>query len=129
MIVVQLVLSKRPESFNAIDVILALVRKGLGMIETMILAPALQRVVTPEGVGVIDRAFPCFLADDLEQCLGRDIGNDRGVHPPVALQEPENNAFPRRASTPLSFPSAAEVRFINFDLPLESGAFDLAKMK
>ena len=85
MVVVQLVLGKRPEPLNTIEVVLALVSERLGMVQSVVFSPALERVVTLEGIGVVDRPLSCFLPDDVEECLSRDIRYHSGIDPAIAL--------------------------------------------
>lgn len=90
-----------------------------GVVERVVFAVALQRVVTPELIGVVDRSFPGFPADDVhEDLLGDDI-HDFRVDTSISLQKAKYNAFPRSAPSSMPFPSSAEVRLVQLDLSRE----------
>ncbi len=122
-VIVQDMLGVTPEPLNAVNMILAFVRKRLTVIKTMMFAPAFQGVVASKGVGVIHRALPGVLSDMRHQLIGRDSLHDLGVHPAVSLQKPQDNALARCASAPLTFASTPEVGVINFNLTLELTPF------
>lgn len=82
-------------------------------------AVALQGVVAPELIGVVDRAFPGFPTDDVHEDLLGDNIHDLRVDPSIPFQEPENDAFAGSSSPAFSFPPAAEVRLVQFDLSRE----------
>ena len=117
-------LRKTPESFNAVDMILAMIGQGLRVIQTMVLAPATKGVVAPEGVGVIDRPLSGVFPDMGHELIGSHSFHHLGIHPAVALQKPEYNAFSGSPSAALPFPPAAKVGIVNLNL-----AFELAGLK
>lgn len=53
-IVVQNMFGITPEPLDAIDVILAPMGKGFAVVQAVVFAPALQGIVAPERVGVVD---------------------------------------------------------------------------
>jgi len=108
-----------PKAFNAVDVILAAVRKGFTMVQTVVFAPAFQGVVAPKGVGVIDRTFSGMLPNMSHQFIGGYLFHDFGVNPAIALQKAKHNAFPSRPSSSLAFAPATEVRLVNLNLALQ----------
>ena len=123
-VIVQDMLGKTPEPLNPVDMVLAAIGQCLGMVQAMVLAPAFQRVVAPEGVGVVDRALPRVLPDVSHQFIGGHPFHDFGVDPAIALQKAEYNAFPGGSSPALALAPAAEVGLVNFNL-----AFQLARLK
>ena len=127
-VVVQDMLGKTPKSFNAVDVILASVGKGFAVVQAMVLAPTLQGVVTPKGVGVIDRAFSGMLSDMSHQFIGGHTFHNLGIHPSIALQKAKYNAFAGSASSASAFASAAEIGLINLDFALELACLKLGHM-
>ena len=71
-VVVQDVFGEGPETLNAVDVILGLpIHQTFGMGESMVLPQALERVVAPEGVGIVDRALSGLLPDDSHEFFRR----------------------------------------------------------
>lgn len=123
-IIVQDMLGKTPEALNAVDMVLAAVGQGFGVVQAVVLAPALQGVVAAEGVGVVDRALPGVLSDVGHEFIGSNPLHHLGVHPAVALQKAENNALSGRTPPALALPPAAEVGLVNLDL-----AFQLAGLQ
>src|SRR3990167_2800669 len=72
-VVVEDMLGKTPKAFNAVNVIFGfLVDHVFRMINLVMLAPALERIVTSEFIRKVDGALPCLLAYNLHQLLGRD---------------------------------------------------------
>mgnify|MGYP001587231152 FL=1 len=60
-IIVQNMLGIAPESFNAINMISAvLVGECLGVVKSVMLAPSAQGIVTPESISIIYRSFPGY---------------------------------------------------------------------
>ena len=62
-VVVQDMLGIAPESLNAVDVVAVLVGEGFGVVEPVMLAEALEGIVAPKGIRVVDRSFPCTTLD------------------------------------------------------------------
>src|SRR3989338_12518 len=127
-VIVQNMLRKTPKSLNAVDVILAPVSKCLTMVQSMVLSPASERVVTAEGVGVIHRSFSGMLFDMRHQLIGCHSFHYLGIYTPITLQKAEYNAFSGCTSTTLTFAPAAEVGLVNFNLALEFARFQFSHM-
>ena len=85
VVIVQDMLRKAPETLNAVDVVLAARRAGLAVIQAVVFAPALERVVAAKCIGVIDRSFPRRLPDMRRRFVGGHSFHQLGVHLPVAL--------------------------------------------
>ena len=115
-IIVQDMLRKTPETLNAVDMVLAAIGKGFRMVQAMVLAPVLERVVAAEGVGVVDQPLPRVPSDMRHQLVSRHSFHNFSVYPPIPLQKPENNAFSGRTSSALALAPAAEVGLIYLDL-------------
>jgi len=127
-VIVQNMFGKAPKSFNAVDMILAAAGKGLAVIQAVVLAPTLKRVVTAEGVGVINRSFPGMLLDMRHQFIGGNPLHNFGVNTAIALQKAENNAFPGGAASALPLAPATKIRFVNFNFSFELARFKLRHM-
>lgn len=95
-------------------------REGRGVPEGVVLAVALEGVVTAELVSVVDGTLPRFPPDDVHEHLFGDGIDHLGVDSPIPLQEPEYNAFRCCSSSTFSLPPAAEVRLVQLDLSGQS---------
>src|SRR3989338_11204105 len=118
-------LRKTPKPFNAVDMVLALVRKGLGVIQAMVLTPAFEGVVASEGVGVIDRALAGVLSDVSHEFIRRDPLHDLGVNPAVSFQQAQHHALTLSLPAPLAFAPTSEVGVVNFNLAFKFAPFQL----
>src|SRR3989338_7798671 len=99
-IIVQNMLGKTPESFNAVDMVFRfLVDHVFRVIDGEMFPQPLQGVVALERVGVIDRALSRFLPDDRHEIIGRDSLDHPCVHPSIPLQKPKYDAFAPCASS------------------------------
>jgi len=127
-VVVQDVLGVAPKTFNAVNVVLAAVGKGTAVVEAVVLAMALERVVAAEGVGVVHRAFARVLANVRHQLLGRHLLHHFGVDTSLAFQEAQHDAFSGSAATTLTLASAAKVGVINFNFARKLRAFQFRHM-
>ena len=127
-VVIQDMLGITPKSFNAVNMVLTTIGQGFGMIQAMVFAPALQRVVAPKGVRVIDGSFSGMLPDMSHQLISRHLFHYLSVNPPIALQQAKYNAFTLGTTTAFSFASAAEVGLINLNLALQLTRLQLRHM-
>src|SRR5215210_6462112 len=98
------------------------------MIDLMMLAISLQRLITTKAIGVIDRAFPGFLFDVLHQITSADALDNFCVDMAFALKKPENKALSRCSTSAFTFPMAAEVGFIEFDLAAQATGLKLGSV-
>ena len=105
------------------------VHERFGVTDRMVFPITLERLVTAEGIGVVDRSLAGVALDVAHQLLGRDRLNDLGVNPPIALQEPENNALSGRPAPALAFAPPAEVGLVEFDLALQFPGFELGEVE
>src|SRR5258707_5836700 len=94
----------------------------------MMLAIALERLISAKGIGVIHRALARTGLDMAHQLLGRHAFDDLGVDPSVALQEPENNGFPACTPAPNALMSTTKVGLVQFDLAFEPTALQLRQV-
>ena len=128
-VIVQDMLRKTPKSFDTVDMILGpLVDQALRMVDGVVFAQPLQRIVAPKGVRIVDRSFPCFLSDDCHKFFLRHMLHHLRVDPAVALQKPKYNAFTLGTSSTLSLSLTAEVGFVKFDLAREFLSLKLGNM-
>ena len=122
-------LRKTPKPFNAVDVILGtLVDQSFCVADLVMFPQTLQGIVAPERVGVIDRAFSCFLSNDRHQFFFRDMLHDLRIYLAIALQEPKYNVFALGTTPTLALPPAAKVALIHFDLTVQFAALKLCHM-
>ena len=122
-------LGKTPEPFDAVDVIFGTrVDHVFRVLNGVMFAEALQRIVTLEFVGVVHRSFPGFLSNDLHQFVGRDTLNDPRVDPAIAFQKAKHNAFALGATTSSSFASAAKIALVKLDLARQFAALQFRHM-
>ena len=121
-------LRKTPKSFNAVDMILAAVGKGLAVVQPVVLSPTPERVVAAERIGVVDRSFSRMLSDMGHEFIGRDLLHDLRIDPPVSLQKPKYNAFSGSASSALPLAPAAEIGLVDLNLALQLARLKLRDM-
>jgi len=128
-VVVENVLGKTPESFDAIDMILGLlVDHPFGVADRVMFSETLEGVVALEFVGEVHRSLPCFLSNDLHQIFSRHSFHNPRVDPPIPLQKAKYNAFAPCTTSALSFASATKVALVHFDLARELAALELCNM-
>ena len=127
-VVVEDMLGVAPESLNPVDVVLAMIRKRFTMVEPVMFSQPLQGIVTPEGVGVVDRSFPRMLPDMRHEFIGGNPLHDFGVHPSIPLQKAKYDGFACRTPSALALASAPKVCLVNLDLALQSACFQLSHM-
>ncbi len=128
-IIVQNMFGKTPETLNAVDVIFrSFVDHVFFVLNSVMFTQPLQRIVTSEFVREIDRAFPCFLSDDVHEFDGRDSLYNSRIYPPIALQKAENDAFALRATSALTLAPAAKVGLVHFNLAGEFSSLQLHRM-
>ena len=85
-----------PEILNAVDVVLAVCKKFLGMVDAVMDETAhVQLVVTAQTIGINNAVWHDFLFDHRHQSIGLGIIYDNGIDPSVAFQDAEDNTtFP-----------------------------------
>ena len=125
-IVVQNMFGKTPKTLDAVDVILGFrIDHVFRMINLVMFAQTLQGVVAAEGVGVIDRALPGFLADNGHEVIGRDSFHHPGIDLAVALQQSKYDVFALGTPSAFSFAPAAKIALVHFDFAVQSAALKL----
>ena len=127
-VIVQHMLCKTPKTLNAVNMILASVGKRLAVVQFVVLAEAMQRVVTAKSIGVIHRALSGMFSDMRHQFFCGYLLHYFGIYSSVPLQKAQYNAFSCRTSTALALPSASEVRLVNLNLALQFACFQLCNM-
>ena len=127
-VIVKDVFGKRPESFNAVDMVLASVGERFAVVKAVMFAQPFEGVVAPEGVGVVDRTLPGFLPNNGHKFFFGDMLNDSGVNFAIPLQEAKNNVFAGCTPTTLAFSSAAKIAFIHLYLAVQFTALKLCHM-
>jgi hypothetical protein len=116
-VVVENVLSITPEALDAVDVIFsAFVDEGFMVTDRMVFAESLERPISAEGIGVVDRSLLGAGLDMVHEGLGRHGFDHLGIDPAFPLQQTENDTFAGGTTTTFAFAPATEIRLIQFDL-------------
>src|SRR3990172_10838781 len=95
------------------------------MIDRMVFPVTLERLITSEGIGVVDRALAGLGLNMMHQFLRGDTLHHVGVDPSIPLQQAEYDTFARRSPASLALASTAKVSLVEFDLPPELAALQL----
>ena len=128
-VVVQDMLGKTPESLNAVDVILGTpIDQNLTVVNGVVLAQTLERIIAPEGVGVVDRPFPSLLPDDSHQFFFGDMFHYSRINLAIALQKAKNNVFTTCTPTTLALASATEITLVHLYFTIELATFKFCYM-
>jgi len=127
-VIVQNMFGKTPKSFNAVDMVLSAIGKGLAVIQAVVFAQPLQRVVASEGVDVVDRALSRFLPNDSHEFLLGHMLHDPCVDLAIPLQKPKNNVFTGCSTSALAFASAAKIALVHLDLAAQFATLKLGHM-
>src|SRR5215213_829120 len=98
------------------------------MIDLMMFAISLQRLITTKAIGVIDRAFPGLLFDVLHQVLCTNALDNFRIDMPFALQKPENKALSSSPSSTLTFALSPEVSLVKFDFAAKTTGLKLGSV-
>src|SRR5689334_18981733 len=98
------------------------------MIDLMMLAISLQRLITAKAVGVIDRALPGLLFDMLHQVTSAHSFNNTSVNMAFSFKKPENKALSSSTTTTLAFALSAEVSLVEFDLSAKPPGLKLSRV-
>lgn len=105
-----------PEALQAININLAC-RESFAVVNPQVTIPAEhQGIISPEFIGVYNRASPDHLDGLVKQALCRYVLNHRYLHFSVSLEYTEDRNLACRTPATLTFSTAAEIRFIQFDL-------------
>lgn len=128
-VVVEHMFGVAPEALNAVDVIAPSTHKGSLMVNDVMLAVASERLVTAEGIGVVDRALAGMGLDMAHQLLGGEMGDDPGIHASFPFQQAKNDTFTRSAAAAFAFSPPAEVGLVEFNLALEFAALELGDVE
>ena len=129
-VVIQDVLGITPEALDAVDVAAGVtIDEGAPVNYHVMLAVALEGLVTPESIGVVDRALACVGLDMAHELLGREVGDHPSIDPSIPFQQVKHETFAGSSPTAFAFATAAEVGFIRFDLALEFAAFQFDDME
>ncbi len=127
-VVIEDMLSVTPKSFNAVNMVFTVVGKGLVMVQTMVLAPAFQRIIAMESIRVVHRPFSGMCDNMHHQFLGCHLLHDFGVHPSIPFQKAQNNAFSDRSSSSLAFSATTKIALVYLNLSLQLACLQLCYM-
>jgi|SRR3989344_1132774 len=128
-VIVQDMLGKTPKSLNAVNVILgSLVDHVFRMINLVMFAPALERIVASKLVCVVDRTLSSLFPDNLHEFIGRDSFYNPCVNPPISLQKAKYNAFALGSTSTPPFASATEVALVHLDLARQFSPFQFRRV-
>ena len=129
-VVVQNMFSITPKTLNAVNVVLgSFIDKLLGVINHQMLTKALQGLIAPKGIRIVDRTLTGMVLNMGQKGLRRDRLHHLGIDPAIALQQAKDDAFASRTSASLTLPCAPKVRLIHLNLTRELGAFEFCRMK
>jgi len=121
MVLDEPLLGPAPESLQAVDVDLA-GREVLAVVHFQVpVAAEHEAVIAPELVRVNDTSPADLLNGELQKGCRRDIGYDINMNQTVPLQNAKYRDFAGGTPTSVSLSSSAEVRLVQFDLPVEQG--------
>ncbi len=79
----------------------------------------IKYIVASIAVGINNAVGSHLFSNNRQQCNRLCIGNRYCINPTIALQKPEYNAFPRCATSALTFALATKIAFINFYLAIK----------
>ena len=119
-VIVEDMLGIAPKPLNAVDMIFAMIGKGLAVVQAVMLAQPFQGIVAPEGISVVDRSLSGMLSDMRHELICRNPFNHFRIHSAITLQKAKYNAFACCTSSTLTLASAAKVGLIYLDLALEA---------
>ena len=98
-VVVQNMFSITPKTLNAVNVVLgSFIDKLFGVINHQMLTKALQRLIAPKGVRIVDRALTCMVLNMGQKGLRRDrlhhLALVSRADPTIALQKAKTMLLP-----------------------------------
>ena len=129
-VVVQNMFSITPKTLNAVNMVFgSFIDKLLGVINHQMFTKALQGLIAPKGVRIVDRTLAGMVLNMGQKGLRRDRLHYLGIDPAIALQKAKNDAFASRTSASLPLTSAPKVRLIHLNLTRELSAFQFCRMK
>ena len=129
-IVVQNMFSITPKTLNAVNMVFgSFIDKLFGVINHQMFTKALQRLIAPKGVRIVDRALAGMVLNMGQKGLRRDRLHYLGIDPAIALQKAKNDAFASRTSAALPLPCTPKVRLIHLNLARELSAFQFCRME
>ena len=128
-VIVQDVLGKRPESFNAVYVVFGFfVHHVFRVINGEMFAQPLERIVAPKGVRVVDRTLPRLLSDDGHELLFGDMLYHSRIDLAIALQQAKYDVFAHGATSTLTFASTAKVALVHLHFAVQFASIKLGHM-
>ena len=90
---------------------------------------ALQGLIAPKGVRIVDRTLAGMVLNMGQKGLRRDRLHYLGIDPAIPLQQAKDDAFASRTSASLPLTSTPKVRLIHLNLTRELSAFQFCRMK
>ena len=128
-VIVQNMFGKTPKALNAINMILGFfVDHCFGVVDGMVLAQPLQRIVAPKSIRVIDRSFSRFLSDDGHELFFGDVLDHSGIDLAISLQQAKYDVFTGRSSSALALPPAAKVALVHLHLAVQFATLKFSHM-
>jgi hypothetical protein len=123
-----------PKTLNAVNVVLgSFIDKLLGVINYQMFTKALQRLIAPKGVRIVDRTLAGMVLNMGQKGLRRDrlhyLALVSRADPAIALQKAKNDAFASRTSASLTLTSTPKVGLIHLNLTRELSAFQFCRME
>ena len=122
-------LRKTPKTLDAVDMISGtLVDQSFDVAHGMVLAQPFERVVTSEGVGIVDRPLSGFLSYDGHELFFGYMLHDPCIDLAIAFQKAKYNVFAGGTPSALALAPAAKVAFIHLYIAIQSATFKLGDM-
>ena len=90
---------------------------------------ALQGLIAPKGVRIVDRALASMVLNMGQKGLRRDRLHHLRIDPAIPLQKAKDDAFASRTSASLTLTSTPKVRLIHLNLTRELSAFQFCRME
>ena len=90
---------------------------------------ALQGLIAPKGVRIVDRTLAGMVLNMGQKGLRRDRLHHLRIDSAIPLQQAKDDAFASRTSASLPLPSTPKVRLIHLNLARELSAFQFCRMK
>ena len=132
-VVVQNMFSITPKTLNAVNVVLGSfidkLLELLGVINHQMFTKALQGLIAPKSVRIVDRALAGMFLNMGQKAPRRDRLHYLSIDPAIALQKAKNDTLASRTTAALPLPSTPKVRLIHLNLARELSAFQFCRME
>ena len=115
---------------HAVNVVFgSFIDKLLGVINHQMFTKALQGLIAPKSVRIVDRALAGMVLNMGQKGPRRDRLHYLRIDPAIALQKAKNDTLASRTSAALPLPCTPKVRLIHLNLARELSAFQFCRME